>query len=91
MKYLLMILLSLYTLNSEKSIIQHFDGVMRDFFIFLSGLLLVASIIPATKSFFENLPKYSLIILTRFGNIIIPYMRDLDDFNEALNNAREIE
>ncbi len=89
-KYVLMIGISLYTLYGGGSIIYKFDGIMRDFIILLAGMLTVASIIPATKSFFENLPKYSLIILTRFGNIIIPYMRDLDEFNEALNRARGI-
>jgi predicted membrane channel-forming protein YqfA (hemolysin III family) len=79
-----------YTIIGSESIVQYSDGLTRDFIILLAGLALVGTIVPTSKSFFENLPKYSLRIFTRFGVIVIPYMRNLDEISLAINNAREI-
>ena len=89
-KYLLLIIISGFILNADESMLNYTEGVNHDLILLIFGLILVGSLIPATKSFFENLPKYSLIILTRFGNITIPFMRNLNDFNEALNKGREL-
>ncbi|MCE7733637.1 MAG: hypothetical protein GPJ54_02085 [Candidatus Heimdallarchaeota archaeon] len=88
-KYLFIIFISVYTISGSESIVQYSDGLTRDFIILLAGLALVGTVVPASKSFFENLPKYSLRIFTRFGVIVIPYMRDLDEISLAINNARD--
>lgn len=65
-----------------------FEDLLLGTIQFIFGLILVVSLINLVVNVARNLPKYGLSLYTRYGEIVIDYMVDLENFMAKLSQAR---
>ena len=87
-RQLLILGITMYFIFWDKSIVESLSGDLSDLTFLIIALFFVANFIPLSRSIFENLPRYSLQIYSRFGKISLPYMKDLDRFNQVIKEAK---
>ncbi|MCH8906100.1 MAG: hypothetical protein IH840_03340 [Candidatus Heimdallarchaeota archaeon] len=77
-----------YLIFKEQEFFIFLEPVYRDLLIMVLTLILIGLITPFIRLIFENIPRYGLKIYTRFGQIQMPYMKDLDRFQHSLKKAK---
>lgn len=69
---------------------EEFSLLLGDATVLLGAWLIVLSIPLVIKYTFQSLPRYSLTIVTRFGQLSLPYMSSMKRFSQVLTFEKDI-